>query len=99
MKTKNNVAQNLCDACWISSPLHPAQSPDLNPIGACWAVLKQRVKKCLRWPNKGQPAWDGTKRMLKKIFIQEWNRITIEEVSRCAQLQENNGEKICSALW
>ena len=30
---------------WISIFRYPLQSPDFNPIEACWNILKQRIQK------------------------------------------------------
>lgn len=106
-KSKDNVAETLRQAMWIDVIVHPAQSPDLNPIEGIWLILKQRVKRRLRYPEEDQPAWDGTKKHLKKILQEVWDTITMDEIrdriadlpDRCHELTENGGEKIRSKKW
>ena len=82
---------------WVSILEHPAQSPDLNPMEACWNILKQRVRK-RRWNNLEE---------LKQIIQEEWHKINISEIrariaempKRCKLLAETGGKPIKSALW
>ena len=77
--------------------IHPAQSPDLNPIEACWNILKQRLKR-ENWENIEQ---------LKDLIRRIWNEITMEEIRariqemprRCEELVDNDGKAIKSKLW
>jgi hypothetical protein len=101
------VAENTRRANWIAVLLHPAQSPDLNPIEGLWLILKQRTKHRLRYPKEGESKWDGSKRHLKAILQEVWASISIDEVrdrivqmpDRCRQLYESGGEKIRSENW
>ena len=77
--------------------VHPPQSPDLNPIEACWNILKQRVRKRV-WRSMEE---------LKAILQEEWRRITMDEVrarisempDRCNSLVKTGGKSIKSHLW
>ena len=77
--------------------IHPAESPDLNPMEACWNILKQRVRRH-RWDNLDQ---------LKELLVQEWEAITMDEIrtciaempDRCDRLVERGGKMIKSGLW
>jgi len=77
--------------------VHPAQSPDLNPIEACWQIVKQRLRG----------GTGNTVAEFKAAIQREWDRITITEIQkrirempwRCKRIQELNGERIRSDLW
>ena len=55
---------------WIL--LHPAQSPDLNPIEAIWQIIKQRLRG---------GTWK-TVEEFKAAIQREWDRITIAQIRR-----------------
>jgi transposase len=40
-----NIAKALKQQHNIKTLIHPAQSLDLNPIEACWNIIKPRVRK------------------------------------------------------
>jgi hypothetical protein len=94
---KQGLASKLRDTNWIPVIVHPAQSPDLSPIEACWNILKQRVRK---------RTW-RTLEELKEIVQSEWQRITMDEVrariaempGRCRMLIETGGRAIRSEMW
>ena len=77
--------------------IHPAQSPDLNPIEACWQIMKQRLRG---------GTWK-TVEEFKAAIQQEWDRITIAQIRRrirempwrCKRVQELKGARIRSSLW
>jgi transposase len=96
-RSELNVAKQLQDSSWITVLVRPAQSPDLNPIEAICAILKQRIR---RWK------WDNLN-VLKRVLQEKWSKITMEEVqgriaempSRCRTLANSNGKAIRSSLW
>jgi hypothetical protein len=81
----------------IRNFVHPPQSPDLNPIEACWNILKQRVRKHV---------WHDIEE-LKEILQREWAAITQQEIQsriaempeRCKKLIRFSGKPIKSSLW
>jgi transposase len=96
MKSEFNVVKQLKDSNWTTVLIHPAQSPDLNPMEAIWDILKQRVRR-RRWDNFEQ---------LKGVLQDEWNKITMQEdrahiaemPSRCRTLANSGREAIRSSL-
>lgn len=38
------LAKTYRDSNWIDVLIHPPQSPDLNPIEACWNIIKPRLR-------------------------------------------------------
>ena len=81
----------------IRSIRHPANSPDLNPIEACWNILKQRMRHHVFYSYE----------QYKQEIIAEWNKITLDEVRaritempwRMEQVVERGGARIKSKLW
>ncbi|KAF2025956.1 hypothetical protein EK21DRAFT_92764 [Setomelanomma holmii] len=53
-KSKDNVAENLRQANWISVIVHLGQSADLNPSKGMWLILKQHAKRRIRYPEPGE---------------------------------------------
>lgn len=96
-KRKFGMAQKLKKENWISNLVHPAQSPDLNPIEAIWNILKQRIRR---------RTWRSLEE-LKMILQEEWSKITMQEVrarilempARCKSLIKTGGGPIKSSLW
>jgi hypothetical protein len=82
---------------WIALFRHPPQSPDLNPIEACWNILKQRLQNREWWSLEE----------LKEVIQDEWSKITIAEIRarisdmprRCKLVAETGGKAIKSAQW
>jgi hypothetical protein len=91
------LAAKLKDDNWIDCLTHPPQSPDLNPIEACWNIMKPRIRK---------RTW-RTLEELKAILQEEWDKITMEEIrariaempQRCHDLVEHGGKPLKSELW
>jgi transposase len=44
-RSRDNVAKQLKDKAGIKLLIHPAQSPNLNPIEAIWGIIKQRIRQ------------------------------------------------------
>jgi hypothetical protein len=94
---KEGLAQKLKDTNWITNFIHPAQSPDLNPIEAIWNIIKQRLRRRTFYSEEE----------VKNALQEEWDKVTIAEVrkrinempSRCARLTRNGGKPIKTALW
>jgi transposase len=53
----------------------PANSPDFNPIERIWTLMKRRIQR-----RRGSERVTTTSRM-KAILIEEWDKITIEEIN------------------
>ena len=93
---RRGLAQLLKEEHNIRNFVHPPQSPDLNPIEACWNILKQRVRRRVFWSLEE----------LKEILQEEWSRITMEEIraritempERCQKLKTYSGKPIRSKL-
>lgn len=91
------LAAKLKDDNWIPCLTHPPQSPDLNPIEACWNIMKIRIRK---------RTW-RTLEELKVILQEEWDKITIQEIrariaempQRCRDLVAHGGKPLKSELW
>ena len=94
---KKGLAQEYKEAHDIQNLVHPAQSPDLNPIEGIWAIIKQRL--CRR-------IFDSEEEM-KEALQEEWDKITMEEIRfriadmprRCAQLVKSGGKPIRGNKW
>jgi transposase len=77
--------------------IHPPQSPDLNPVEACWLILKKRLRG-REWSTVAQ---------FKADIQAEWNKITLAQIrrrirempERCRKVQLSGGERIKSPAW
>ena len=93
---KEGLAQQLKRSNWIDNIIHPAQSPNLNPIEAIWNIIKQRVRYRI---------WNSLEE-LKEALQEEWAKVTMEEVririsempKRCKLLIKSGGGPIKSEL-
>jgi hypothetical protein len=64
-------------ANWINIVIYPPQSPDLNPIEACWNIIKQRIRYKV-WHNIEE---------LKQALQEEWDKVTMQEIrARIAEM-------------
>jgi hypothetical protein len=96
-KSSNNPSAHLKHEADLLILTHPAQSPDLNPIKACWQIVKQRLRG-RTWRTVAE---------FKEAIQQEWDNVTIAQIRRrirempwrCKRVQELQGERIRSSLW
>ena len=96
-RSKDNLAKRFKEDNCIDVLIHPAQSPDLNPIEAVWNILKIRLHK-ERWNGRSD---------YKRLILKAWEDITQEEIQRriaempdrCKSLLETGGKAIKSARW
>ena len=87
-RSRDNVVVRFKAANWITTLIHPPQSPDLNPSEAEWNILKQRDKR----------RQFRTVAELKEVLLDEWNKITMDEIRarisdmprRCRILADEN---------
>lgn len=54
----------------------PPNSPDFNPIERIWTIMKRRIQR-----RRGAERVTTEKRM-KEVLVEEWNKITIEEINK-----------------
>jgi hypothetical protein len=96
-RSKNNVALQAKRAAGLVIIIHPAQSPDLNPIESIWQIIKGRLRGG-NWRTVAE---------FKAAIQAEWERVTQEQIQkridempwRCARLVELKGARIRSTLW
>jgi transposase len=94
---KAGLAREYKDAHNVQNLIHPAQSPDLNPIEGIWAIIKQRIRH----------RYFESEEEIKQGLQEEWDKITIEEIRhriadlprRCAELIRLNGGPIRGNKW
>jgi hypothetical protein len=96
-KSTNNPCYCMKRDADILILVHPAQSPDLNPIEACWQIMKQRLrggtwKTVEEFKAAIQAAWDS-------ITLKEIRKRIREMPKRCRDVQRLGGRRIRSALW
>jgi hypothetical protein len=96
-RSKNNLAAQAKRDAHLCIVLHPAQSPDLNPIESIWQIIKQRLRGGT-WHTVAE---------FKAAIQAEWERITQGEIRkrisempwRCTRIIELEGARIRSTLW
>jgi len=67
---KKVSSRALRDAISIRLLVRPPQSPDLNPMEACWNIIKQRARK---------RACESIEQ-LKQVLQAEWSALTHKEI-------------------
>ncbi|KAF1982209.1 hypothetical protein K402DRAFT_340853, partial [Aulographum hederae CBS 113979] len=96
-KSVNNPCAQLKRDADLVILIHPAQSPDLNPVEAIWQILKQRLRGA-RWRTVAE---------FKAAIQREWDKITIAQIRkrvrempwRCKKVIQLKGARVRSALW
>lgn len=96
-RSLKNVARDAKLRAHLQNYMHPAQSPDLNPIEPIWAIIKQRLRGG-RWKTVTE---------FKASIEAEWQRITrkqirnriAEMVWRCYQVNKLEGRRVRSRKW
>ncbi|KAF1983122.1 hypothetical protein K402DRAFT_338837, partial [Aulographum hederae CBS 113979] len=96
-KSVNNPCAQLKRDADLVILIHPAQSPDLNPVEAIWQILKQRLRGG-RWRTVAE---------FKAAIQREWDKITIAQIRkrvrempwRCKKVIQLKGARVRSALW
>jgi hypothetical protein len=96
-RSYNNAPARLKRDSDLQILVHPAQSPDLNPIEAVWQILKQRLRG-RTWKTVAE---------FKADIQRVWNGITLAQIRRrirempwrCERVQELQGERVRSDLW
>lgn len=94
---KEGLARQLKRASGVTNIRHPAQSPDLNPIEACWNIVKNRLRRRIFYSDDD----------MRAAIQEEWDKVTMEEIrarirelpDRCKRLRNNGGRRIKTALW
>jgi hypothetical protein len=96
-RSENNPPWCLKRDSDLSIFVHPPQSPDLNPVEACWLILKKRLRG-REWSTVAQ---------FKADIQAEWRKITVAQIrrrirempERCRKVQASGGERIKSTVW
>jgi transposase len=72
--TRNKESQpyKLKSAAYLALLIHPAQSPDLNPIESIWQIIKQRWRG-RRWKTVAE---------FKAAIEREWKCVTQSQTRR-----------------
>ena len=96
-RSTNNVAARAKKASDIQILLHPAQSPDFNPVEAIWNIIKARIRgRTFKSIEEFKAAIEA-----------EWRHITLTQIrrrirempDRCERIFELQGARIKSSLW
>lgn len=96
-RSLKNVARDAKLRSHLQNYYHPAQSPDLNPIEAIWAIIKQRLRGG-RWKTVAE---------FKDAIEREWQRITLKQIRnrisemvwRCEKVDKLKGRRVRSKKW
>ena|SRR5215475_8574681 len=78
---RSAIAKQFRTTHSMDTIMHPAQSPDMNPIEHVWKVLKEWVNKQLRHPKNAEE--------LKTALLEEWEKIEIELINHLIESMED----------
>jgi len=78
---RSAIAKEFRTTHSMDTIMHPAQSPDMNPIEHVWKVLKERVNKRLHRPKNAEE--------LKTALLEEWEKIEIELINHLIESMED----------
>ena len=90
---KQGLASGQRDVNWVPLLTHPPQSPDLNPMEACWNILKQRVRRRY-WNNL-----EELKSVIQAITMDQVRARIAEMPHRCKMLVKTGGQTVRTEKW
>ena len=101
-RSDDNMAHLARVRARIQLHIHPAQSPDLNPIEGIWLLLNERLKQLYSDQLASMDYWQ-----LKEAIKAAWHCITQQEIRtrirdmpwRCTQLISTGGRRIKGSKW
>jgi hypothetical protein len=59
---------------------YSSQFPNLNPKESAWLIFKQRLEQRIDYPEENDEEWDGSTQHLKRLLLEIWDSITLEEI-------------------
>jgi hypothetical protein len=96
-RSPNSLPTRMKRDAQIKCLLHPAQSPDLNPIEAIWMIIRKRLRGG-RWQTV-EEFKEAIERQWKRVSRAEIRRRIREMPDRCKQLVTTGGERHRGYRW